>query len=98
MVDIPAIGDLAAFPIFTGVLLAVSFAGMPLLNAFSRHREYVADVVAARIAGEIPLRDALEKLNDGGPAATPGTTLDLFLNNHPGLPQRLWQLNKKRST
>ena len=29
--------------------------------------------VAARIAGEIPLREALEKLNDGGPAATPGT-------------------------
>ncbi len=94
--DCPPSGDLAAFPIFTGTLLAVSFAGLPLLNAFSRRREYVADIVAARIAGEIPLREALEKLNDGGPAATPGTVLDLFLESHPGLHQRLWRLNNKR--
>ena len=93
--EIPAISDLAAFPIFTGVLLAFSFAGLPLLNAFSRHREYVADVVAARIAGEEPLRFALEKLNDGGPAASPGKLLDLLLNSHPGLHQRLWRLNSK---
>ena len=90
--DLPPMGELAAFPVFTCALLAASFAGLPLLNAFSRRREYVADAIAARIAGEIPLCSALEKLNDGGPAAAPATTFDLLLNSHPGLHQRLWRL------
>jgi STE24 endopeptidase len=90
--DFSSPGDLSAFPVLTTTLVAVSFAGLPLLNAYSRHREYVADAVAARIAGDIPLCDALAKLNSGGPAASPGTMLDLFLDSHPGLPQRLWRL------
>lgn len=90
--DAPPAGELASFPVFAGALLGVSFAGMPFLNAFSRRCEYIADAVAGRLAGEIPLREALEKLNQGGPAAAPATTFDLLLHSHPNLAQRIWRL------
>lgn len=91
--DVPVPAGLASFPLLTCALLVMSFCLLPLLNAFTRRREYIADAVAARFAGDLPLRDALVKLNDGGPAAAPPTTLDLLLNSHPSLAQRLWRLD-----
>lgn len=92
-----SIGDLASFPVVIGMIIAISVVGLPLLNALSRHQEYVADIIAARIAGEDHLRAALEKMNDGGPAAAPGRLREILFDAIPSLHERLWWLNNRRS-
>ena len=86
------IASLPAFPFFAGLILTTTFAGVPVLNAYTRRREYAADAFAAKLAGETPLRSALEKLNDGDKTAAPASVFDLLLHAQPDVPQRLWRL------
>lgn len=90
-----AANELAAFPLLAGALLALSFAAIPLLNAYTRRREYIADTIAARTVGEHHLRTAIEKLNDGGPAPAPPPPFDLLINSQPAHHHRIWRLTNK---
>lgn len=96
LLDRPALDGLASYPILAGAVLLTSFLCLPALNAYSRHREYAADRFARTLAGDEPLRTALEKLG-GSPTPSPAGPFDLLVHNQPDFSHRLHRLAQRGS-
>jgi len=83
--------DIAGFPILVFCLLLFSLVTMPLVNGYSRRREYAADAYAvATLGAATPLVGALEKLalqnlDDREPAVW----LEFLLHSHPSIARRV---------
>ena len=83
--------DIGSFPILVFCLFIFSLVTMPLVNAYSRRREYAADAYAvATLGAAAPLVGALEKLalqnlDDREPAAW----IEFLLHSHPSIARRV---------
>ena len=83
--------DIAGFPILVFGLFLFSLVTMPLVNGYSRRREYAADAYAvAALGAAAPLTSALEKLalqnlDDREPAAW----IEFLLHSHPSIARRV---------
>jgi STE24 endopeptidase len=83
--------DIAAFPLLVFCLFVFSLVTMPLVNCYSRRREYAADAYAvATLGAAAPLVGALEKLalqnlDDREPAAW----IEFLLHSHPSIARRV---------
>jgi len=82
---------LAGFPILVFGLFLFSLVTMPLVNGYSRRREYAADAYAvAALGAAAPLTSALEKLalqnlDDREPVAW----IEFLLHSHPSIARRV---------
>ena len=87
----PGLADLSTFPLLASALMIASFAVMPVVNAFSRAREYAADGHAVRAMGSSrPLVSALEKLSRQNLASrNPSPLVEFLLYSHPSLERRI---------
>ena len=83
--------DIASFPILVFCLFLFSLVTMPLVNTYSRRREYAADTYAvATLGSATALTGALEKLalqnlDDREPAAW----IEFLLHSHPSIARRV---------
>jgi STE24 endopeptidase len=83
--------DIAGFPLLVFCLFLFTLVTMPLVNTYSRRREYAADAYAVTTLGTAaPLVGALEKLalqnlDDREPAAW----LEFLLHSHPSIARRV---------
>lgn len=83
--------DIAGFPLLVFCLFLFSLVTMPLVNGYSRRREYAADAYAvATLGSAAPLTSALEKLaqqnlDDREPAAW----IEFLLHSHPSIARRV---------
>ena len=83
--------DIAGFPILVFCLFLFSLVTMPLVNWYSRRREYAADAYAvATLGSAAPLVSALDKLalqnlDDREPAAW----IEFLLHSHPSIARRV---------
>jgi STE24 endopeptidase len=84
-------GDLAAFPLLGIVLGVFGLVTMPLMNAYSRWRERVADAYALEMAGNPDaFRSAMIKLADQNLSdAEPERWVELLLYSHPPVGKRV---------
>jgi STE24 endopeptidase len=85
------IADIGSFPIFVFCLFLFALITMPLVNAYSRKREYAADAYAVRAIGAAePLTSALEKLAEQNLADTePSSWIEFLLHSHPSISRRV---------
>lgn len=85
------LADVGGFPVFLFVLFVFSLLVMPLLNAYSRRREYRADAYAVRALGTAaPLASALEKLARQNLAERdPPAWIEALLHSHPSIRRRV---------
>ncbi len=83
--------DIAALPLFALLLGLYSLITMPLTNAFSRWREYLADDFALRITGKgLAFQSALTRLGNQNLAEVdPEPWVEFFLYSHPSLGKRI---------
>lgn len=94
----PPIEHLASYPLLASAVLLASFLCLPVMNAYSRRREYAADAFAHGLTSGSALRSALEKL--GGTTANalvPAGILDLLVHNQPDFAHRLQRLARMGS-
>ena len=83
--------DIAGFPLLVFCLFLFSLVTMPMVNTYSRRREYAADAYAvATLGAAAPLVGALEKLalqnlDDREPAAW----IEFLLHSHPSIARRV---------
>ena len=83
--------DIGSFPILVFCLFLFSLVTMPLVNSYSRRREYAADAYAVATQGNATaLIGALEKLalqnlDDREPAAW----IEFLLHSHPSIARRV---------
>jgi STE24 endopeptidase len=87
----PGIGSVVTFPFMAIALMVASMLVMPVLNAFSRWREYGADAHAVRaLKRSAPLISALEKLSRQNLATrSPSPLVEFLLHSHPSLERRI---------
>jgi STE24 endopeptidase len=83
--------EIGSFPILVFCLLAFSLLTMPLVNAYSRRREYAADAYAvATLGAAAPLTAALEKLaTQNLDDRTPPAWIEFLLHSHPSIARRV---------
>jgi STE24 endopeptidase len=86
-----AASDIAAFPLLLLVLAGVSLAALPLVNGYSRHREFAADAYAVeRMGSAEPLVSALRKLGEQNLSDPyPPAWAEFLLFSHPSLGRRI---------
>ncbi len=84
-------GDIALFPILLLYLLLFSLPALPLLNAYSRSREYAADAYAvAAVGGAEPLVTALQRMTDQNLVdPLPPRWVETLLHSHPSISRRV---------
>ena len=85
------VADIAAFPILIFCLLLFSLITMPLVNSYSRRREFAADAYAVQSMKKAePLVSALEKLASQNLAnKTPAAWIEFLLHSHPSIHRRV---------
>ena len=83
--------EIGSFPILVFCLLLFSLLTMPLVNAYSRRREYAADAYAVATLGTAaPLTAALEKLaTQNLDDREPPAWIEFLLHNHPSIARRV---------
>lgn len=89
--DLGNISNIAAFPLVLILLGAYQFITMPIVNAFSRWRESLADEYALQITGKgAAYATALVRLADQNLAeAEPEAWVEWLLYSHPALGKRI---------
>ena len=83
--------DIGSFPIFVFCLIVFSLVTMPISNAYSRRREYAADVCAVEMMESADsLVSALEKLAVQNLAdKNPAAWIEFLLHSHPSIARRV---------
>ena len=82
--------DIALFPLLALCLFVFSILTLPLLNAYSRRREYAADAYAVAAIGDAePLVTALERMTDQNLVDPwPPRWVETLLLSHPSMGRR----------
>ena len=85
------VADVAAFPWLVFSLFVFSIITMPLVNAYSRRREFAADAFAVQsLRTAQPLVSALEKLAGQNLAdRDPNRWIEFLLHSHPSIGRRV---------
>ena len=83
--------EIGSFPILVFCLLLFSLLTMPLVNVYSRRREYAADAYAVTTLGAVaPLTAALEKLaTQNLDDREPPAWIEFLLHSHPSIARRV---------
>ena len=83
--------EIGSFPILVFCLLLFSLLTMPLVNTYSRRREYAADAYAIAVLGvAAPLTAALEKLaTQNLDDREPPAWIEFLLHSHPSIARRV---------
>lgn len=86
-----SISDIAALPLFGIFLGLYGLLTMPISNAFSRWREYLADDFALQITGKAEAyKSALTRLSNQNLAEVdPQPWVEFLLHSHPALKKRI---------
>lgn len=85
------VGDIAAFPLFSLVLVIFGLLTMPLTNGFSRWREYLADEYALEMTrNPQAFISAMTKLaNQNLAEVEPAAWVEFVLHGHPSINKRI---------
>ncbi|MDZ8119553.1 M48 family metallopeptidase [Pontiella agarivorans] len=91
LLNLGAIYDIAAAPVFIFCLFVFSLISMPFSNMHSRRREFAADAYAVATMGSAdPLVSALEKLADQNLSnKEPAAWIEFLLHSHPSMVRRI---------
>lgn len=90
-VGLSSISDIAGAPLFFFGVILFSMITMPVVNGYSRQREFAADAYAVNTLGSADaLVSALEKLSKQNLSVRePNRWVEWFLHSHPSLKRRV---------
>lgn len=83
--------DIALFPVLCFLLLLFALPALPLLNLYSRQREYAADAYAVSTVGQAePLVTVLQRMTEQNLVdPMPPPWVEVLLHSHPSIDRRI---------